>query len=118
MTRHAFRRLALTVAGFVCAPLASAQADGSPSPPIDWMEGCWQSDADGARAGEDLRIAPLFKGIRGQAPLDLAAVTRAAQSVAALLCDPAANIASVEVNPLMVSEDGAWALDALIEVYE
>ncbi len=48
MTRHAFRRLALTVAAFVCAPLASAQADGSPSPPIDWMEGCWQSDADGA----------------------------------------------------------------------
>lgn len=76
------------------------------------------SDADVARAVEHLRIAPLFKGIRGQAPLDLGAVTRAAQSVAALLCDPAANIASVEVNPLMVSEDGAWALDALIEVYE
>ncbi|GGE27676.1 pimeloyl-CoA synthetase [Primorskyibacter flagellatus] len=73
------------------------------------------SDAEVHRALDRLRIAPLFRGFRGQGALDADAVARAAQGVARLLReDPA--VASVEVNPLMVAERGAWAVDALVEV--
>jgi succinyl-CoA synthetase beta subunit len=63
-----------------------------------------------------LRIAPLFAGVRGRPPLDWAAVARAAQAVAALLEAQAGRVRSVDVNPLLVSPDGALALDALVEV--
>ena len=73
------------------------------------------SDDEVRSALDRLRIAPLFRGFRRLGPLDADAVARAAQGVARLLQeDPA--IASVEVNPLMVAEHGAWAADALVEV--
>jgi acetate---CoA ligase (ADP-forming) len=63
-----------------------------------------------------LRIAPLFEGVRGRPPLDAEAVARAAHAVAALLEAEAGRVRSVDVNPLLVSHDGAVALDALVEV--
>lgn len=52
MRRHTHSRLTFALAALLtvplAAPLASAQEDG-PSLPIDWMEGCWQSDANGIR---------------------------------------------------------------------
>jgi acetate---CoA ligase (ADP-forming) len=63
-----------------------------------------------------LRIAPLFAGVRGRPPLDWGAVARAAHAVAALLEAQAGRVRSVDVNPLLVSPDGAVALDALVEV--
>jgi acetate---CoA ligase (ADP-forming) len=63
-----------------------------------------------------LRIAPLFAGVRGRPPLDAGAVARAAHAVAALLEAEAGRVRSVDVNPLLVSRDGALALDALVEV--
>lgn len=74
------------------------------------------SDEDVHRALARLRIAPLFRGFRGQTPLDAAAVARVAQGVADLLTQP--GVASVEVNPLMVGDSGAWAVDALVEMQE
>jgi acetate---CoA ligase (ADP-forming) len=68
------------------------------------------------RALGRLRIAPLFAGVRGRPPLDWGAVARAAQAVAALLEAEAGRVRSVDVNPLLVSRDGALALDALVEV--
>jgi acetate---CoA ligase (ADP-forming) len=60
-----------------------------------------------------LRIAPLLDGARGREPVDV----RAAARTAALLSRFAAEhpeIAEVEVNPLLVTPEGALGLDARI----
>jgi hypothetical protein len=62
-----------------------------------------------------LRIAPLFRGVRGRPPLALAAVVRAAQAVGALLLE--GGVHSVDVNPLLVTPEEAVAVDALVEVF-
>lgn len=58
-----------------------------------------------------LRVAPLLEGARGRRPLDVSA---AASAVAALSQVAAAHpeISEIEVNPLLVRESGAIALDA------
>lgn len=63
-----------------------------------------------------LRIAPLLDGVRGEPPLDVAAFCEAAVAVGALVCDPEAGIAQLDINPLMVRArgQGCVALDAVI----
>ncbi len=58
-----------------------------------------------------LRCAPLMSGARGRAPLDAAAAARIA---AALSVFAAAHpeLAEIELNPVLVTPDGAVALDA------
>ncbi|MDF2096614.1 acetate--CoA ligase family protein [Aquibaculum arenosum] len=73
-------------------------------------------EADVRRALAGLRIAPLFEGVRGKPPLDAAAVARAAQAVGAVLAAGEGRVRSIDVNPLLVSAEGAVALDALVEV--
>lgn len=63
-----------------------------------------------------LRIAPLFDGVRGRPPLDAGAVVQAAQAVASALSAEKGRITSIDVNPLLVSPDGAVAVDALVEL--
>ena len=60
-----------------------------------------------------LRAAPLLRGARGRAPVDLGA---AAGALAALSRVAAAHpeIAELEVNPLLALPDGAVGLDARI----
>lgn len=70
---------------------------------------------DVARAINGLRIAPLFAGVRGRPPLSMAAVTTAAMAVADLLADDDAAVVSVDINPLIVTPDGATAVDGLVE---
>jgi acyl-CoA synthetase (NDP forming) len=69
------------------------------------------NEATAARLLGELRGAALFGGVRGRPPLDLAAVARAA---AALSRFAAAHpeVAAAEVNPLLVTPDGAFGLDA------
>ena len=74
-------------------------------PPFDAAQVC--------EALTGLRIGPLFTGVRGGRPLDASAVATAAQGVAKLLEDGRAR--SVDVNPLIVTPDGACAADALVE---
>ena len=64
-----------------------------------------------ARLLRSLRGAPLLLGARGRPPLDLEAAARAA---AALSHFAAAHpeVAAAEVNPLLVTPDGALGLDA------
>lgn len=69
---------------------------------------------DVAAALSRLRIGPLFRGVRGAPPLSVEAVHEAATSVAALLED--GKVLSVDINPLIVTPDGATAADALIEI--
>lgn len=73
-------------------------------------------EADVRRALAGLRIAPLFEGVRGKPPLDVAAVARAAQAVGAVLAAGDGQVRSIDINPLLVSAEGAVALDALVEV--
>jgi acetate---CoA ligase (ADP-forming) len=72
------------------------------------------TDADAIRrALLGLRCAPLLTGYRGAPAADLdravAVIGRIAELV---LARP--EVASVEVNPLIVTADGAWACDALV----
>jgi acetate---CoA ligase (ADP-forming) len=68
------------------------------------------------RALRRLRIAPLLDGVRGEPPMDVEAFCRAAAAVGALIADPSAGIASLDVNPVIVgaSGQGCVAVDALV----
>ena len=71
-------------------------------------------DADTARGLlENLRAAALLRGVRGRPPVDIGA---AATAIAAITATAAAHpeIAELEVNPLLVTPDGALGLDARI----
>ena len=62
-----------------------------------------------------LKGAPLFRGARGEPPVDLAAVASVARTLGALL-EQSLEIAELEINPLLACPQGqgALALDALI----
>jgi acyl-CoA synthetase (NDP forming) len=65
------------------------------------------------RALLDLRCAPLLTGHRGAPPADLDALVDVVHRVAVLaLRRP--DLLSVEINPMIVTADGAWACDALV----
>jgi acetyl-CoA synthetase len=63
------------------------------------------------RAISSLRAAPLFTGGRGRAPLDVAAAAGLAAAAGELLLD--SNLALIELNPVLVHEQGVTVVDAL-----
>ncbi|MES2986348.1 MAG: acetate--CoA ligase family protein [Pseudomonadota bacterium] len=63
---------------------------------------------------ESLRSAALLRGIRGAPPLDIAAAAEALACLSSYGAACAATLGTIEVNPLLVREKGAVALDALI----
>jgi len=72
------------------------------------------ADADTGRGMlENLRAAALLRGVRGRPPVDL---TAAGQAIAAITATAAAHpeITELEINPLLVTPDGALGLDARI----
>jgi acetate---CoA ligase (ADP-forming) len=64
-----------------------------------------------------LRVAPLLAGVRGEAPRDLSAFAAMAVRLGEAMLRWNGEVASVDVNPVMVFETGrgALALDALVE---
>jgi acyl-CoA synthetase (NDP forming) len=64
-----------------------------------------------------LRIAPILAGVRGEPPVDLQAVARAAVALGRFAAAQAGRIASIDLNPLIAGAAGAggWAVDAVIE---
>jgi acyl-CoA synthetase (NDP forming) len=58
-----------------------------------------------------LRAAPLLLGARGRAPVDVAAAAQAIASLSTVAAERP-SIAEVEINPLLVTPDGALGLDA------
>jgi hypothetical protein len=69
--------------------------------------------ADIRRALLALRCAPLLTGYRGRPAADLDRAVDVVGKLAALaLATP--EVVAVEVNPLIVTADGAWACDALV----
>ena len=65
-----------------------------------------------------LRIAPLLQGVRGEPPLDLAAFARMAVALGDAMLGWGRQVASVDVNPVMLyaQGEGALAVDALLEL--
>jgi acyl-CoA synthetase (NDP forming) len=63
-----------------------------------------------------LRIAPLLKGVRGEAALDVDAFCNAALAVSRLMTDRQAGIANLDLNPVLVGTvgEGCIALDAVV----
>jgi acyl-CoA synthetase (NDP forming) len=64
---------------------------------------------------EELRIAPLLHAVRGQPARDVRAFAGMAVKLGEAIIAWEGRVASVDVNPVMVFESGALALDALIE---
>jgi len=62
-----------------------------------------------------LRVAPLLGPLRGQLARDVGALARMAVRLGEALLAWDGRVASVDVNPVMVFETGAVALDALVE---
>jgi acetate---CoA ligase (ADP-forming) len=60
-----------------------------------------------------LRAAPLLRGARGRAPLDVAAAAAAVERLSHVAASHP-EIAEIEVNPLLVATDGAVGLDARV----
>jgi len=63
----------------------------------------------------ELRVAPLLGPLRGQLARDVGALARMAVRLGEALLAWDGRVASVDVNPVMVFETGAVALDALVE---
>lgn len=61
-----------------------------------------------------LKAARLLQGYRGRPPCNLDAAAQAVSRVSWLLSDHADKLAEVEINPLIVNAEGAFAADALI----
>ena len=68
----------------------------------------------------DLKIFPLLTGWRGQAPADLAAAVDAIEAMQSFALANAARLEELEVNPLILCEEGqgAYAVDALVRMRE
>ena len=67
--------------------------------------------AEAEQLVRSLRCAPLLEGARGRRVLDIAAAARAASALSHLAVR-APWLAELEVNPLLVTADGALGLDA------
>ena len=59
---------------------------------------------------EKLKTAPLFKGTRGRAPLDVDAIAAAVERVSWLAHDLGPRLIDLEINPLIVGAAGAGAI--------
>lgn len=64
----------------------------------------------------ELRAAPALNGFRGSRPVDLAAVVRVVQAVAALTAD--GSVVELDLNPLIAGPGGIVAVDCTIVVEE
>jgi Ethanolamine utilization protein EutJ (predicted chaperonin) len=70
------------------------------------------------RALSRLRIAPLLAGVRGEAPMDIEALSAAAVAVSRVISDENSAVASLDLNPVIVGDvgQGCRAVDAVVYV--
>lgn len=63
-----------------------------------------------------LRIAPVLAGTRGEPPVELAGICRAAVALGRLMSEPGSPVESVDVNPFLVGGEAGdgLALDAVV----
>lgn len=70
--------------------------------------------SDAASMMEELKGLELFHGVRGQAPVDKEAIIDVLLKVSQLVMDYKDEIQEIDINPLIVYEEGIVAADALI----
>ena len=75
-------------------------------PPFGPKEARWQIDK--------LSLRPLLDGKRGAKPADIDALAKAFAAFSLMVGDLDGLISEIDVNPLIVNEHGAVAVDALI----
>jgi acetate---CoA ligase (ADP-forming) len=75
-------------------------------PPLD--------KARARRLVDGLRVRPLLDGMRGDAPSDVDALADAVANLSRLAIDLGAELAALDVNPVVVSAGGCVAVDALV----
>lgn len=64
---------------------------------------------------EEIRAAPMLRGARGRHPADLDAVVETIQRTSQLVTDFPA-ITELDINPLVVAPDGAYAVDFRVRI--
>ncbi|MBN1179807.1 MAG: acetate--CoA ligase family protein [Anaerolineae bacterium] len=64
---------------------------------------------------DEIKAAPLLHGARGEDPADLAAIAEIVQRVSQLVCD-FPEIVELDLNPVIVHQEGAVAIDARLSV--
>jgi succinyl-CoA synthetase beta subunit len=71
---------------------------------------------DVREALQKLRIAPLFAGVRGEAPMDLDALCDAVEKIGALMRDAGAGVMSIDLNPVLLDSagKGCVVVDAVV----
>lgn len=132
-------RLGVALDGVIVAPMAAAQRELVLGARYDAVFGAVVMVGDGGKYVEampdvatlvhpfdercvldrlaGLRAAPVFAGVRGESPLPLAALARAACALGDWVARECGRIASVDVNPLMAGPgERLVAVDALVEV--
>jgi acyl-CoA synthetase (NDP forming) len=64
----------------------------------------------------NLRIAPLFAGVRGELPMDVDALSEAVVRIGALMLDPTARVMSLDLNPVLLDSagKGCVVVDAVV----
>jgi acyl-CoA synthetase (NDP forming) len=69
-----------------------------------------------AQALTHLRIAPILNGVRGESPMDLAALCDIVVAVGRLMVEPTNDILSLDLNPVIVGSvgQGCSVVDAVI----
>ncbi len=67
---------------------------------------------------ETLRGAALLDGGRGESPVDKTTLADVIVALSHLAVDHCDEIAAIDINPLLVSDDGATAVDALVVLRE
>jgi acyl-CoA synthetase (NDP forming) len=75
------------------------------------FELCPVTDTESEAMLDDIRLAPLLRGVRGQAGVDRAALTELIQRLSCLLTDLPA-IQELDLNPVLALTDGARVVDA------
>jgi acyl-CoA synthetase (NDP forming) len=73
------------------------------------------SRADAQEMVEDIRGKRLLDGFRGRPPLDREALIKALMSISSMLTENP-SIAEIDINPLLVLENRAVAVDARVLV--
>jgi acyl-CoA synthetase (NDP forming) len=63
---------------------------------------------------DELQGAAMLRGVRGAKPVDEPALVDAIMKVQRLALDLADDVAELDINPLVVRNRGAVALDALV----
>lgn len=72
------------------------------------------STEDAWRMLRSLRIWPMLSGARGRAALDVDSVVGAITALSSLAIDKRSDISEIDINPLVVLEDGCRVVDALV----